>query len=356
MKFRKLTPNSGFTLVELLVVIAIIGILVALLLPAVQKARESAQLMQCKSNMRNIALALHNYHSAHQHFPQGFDGEMQRNEMWGWSAYLLPYLEETALYEQLGVSEQRLMDFFAANANDPQMMQIAQTPLAIYRCPTDSTPPLLPVSRPGDRHFNGNNTPQGYEPPTSNYVGIKGFFDSGCRSDRAVGSYPPKYKGGNLNQAFKPNCNSDGIFFGDSEVSMKNIKDGTSKTFMLGERDFRAKAGTYIGSRNPPGNGMWGSYMLIARVSMALNHPIPTANSEPADDAQSNYHNTATEGCSSSHAGGATFAFADGSVHFISEDIDFDNGSFQIAIYPREVGVYQRLGIRNDGVIIDEEY
>src|SRR6476646_10339740 len=95
----------GFTLVELLVVIAIIGILVALLLPAIQAAREAARRAKCQANMKNIALALQNYHSARNRFPKGFVAQPETVEAWAWSVYILPYLEEQAIYDRLSPSE-----------------------------------------------------------------------------------------------------------------------------------------------------------------------------------------------------------------------------------------------------------
>src|SRR6478752_9668219 len=92
----------GFTLIELLVVIAIIGILVALLLPAIQAAREAARRAQCQNHLKNIGLALQNYHSATNHFPKGFVSTgAGAIEAWAWSTYLLPYIEEQAIYDQL---------------------------------------------------------------------------------------------------------------------------------------------------------------------------------------------------------------------------------------------------------------
>src|SRR3954471_10685812 len=93
--------RCAFTLVELLVVIAIIGILVALLLPAVQAAREAARRAKCQSNMKNIALALQNYHSARNRFPKGFVSSSEKVESWAWSNFALPYLEEQAIYDRL---------------------------------------------------------------------------------------------------------------------------------------------------------------------------------------------------------------------------------------------------------------
>ena len=268
------TRRWGFTLVELLVVIAIIAMLVTLLLPAVQAAREAARRSQCANNIRNLALGLHNYHSAQNVFPPGFVSQTNREEAWGWPAFTLPFIEEQAIFDTLGVREQRLADFFRQNKPGTPKFTAAITPLEIFRCSSDTTPQLLPGRGQGARHFRGNNTPPDYEPPTSNYMGLKGFHDNRC---------PPN----NPNE-----CKNTGIFYGDSEVSVAKITDGTSKTFMLGERGFRCKAGTWIGSRNPPGAGMYGSYMLIARTSIRFNFPLTGA------------HNTCTEGYSSSHEAG----------------------------------------------------
>lgn len=316
----KLTAKkrSAFTLVELLVVIAIIAMLVTLLLPAVQAAREAARRTQCVNNVRNLALGLHNYHSANSVFPPGFVSQPRREEAWGWSAYILPFIEEAAIYDTLGVQNQRLADFFKENKPGSPAFTAAVTPLEIFRCTSDITPELLPGQGQGARHFRGNNTPNNYEPPTSNYMGSKGYFDNRCPDGDAIG------------------CKNTGVFYGDSKINIGKITDGTSKTFLLGERDFRCKAGTWIGARNPPGGGMYGTYMLIARTNLRFNFPL-TGN-----------HNTCTEGFSSAHVGGGNFAYADGSVHFLSNDIDFNNGR---GGFPNKLmGVYQRLGSRNDGL------
>ncbi len=315
--------RSAFTLVELLVVIAIIAMLVTLLLPAVQSAREAARRTQCTNNIRNLVLGLHNYHSANNVFPPGFVSQSNKMEAWGWSTYVLPFVEETGIYDALGVRQQRLADFFQENRPGTPNFAAAVTPLPLFRCTSDVTPELLPGKSGGDRHFRGRNTPPGYEPPTSNYMGSKGFYDNRCPVGDSIG------------------CKNTGIFYGDSKITIGKITDGTSKTFMLGERDFRCKAGTWIGARNPPGGGMFGSYMLIARTNLRFNFPLSGA------------HNTCTEGFSSAHEGGGNFAYADGSVHFLSDDIDFNNGR---GGFPNQLmGVYQRLGSRNDGLPVGSD-
>src|SRR4051812_30003902 len=202
---RKTCPQLGFTLVELLVVIAIIGILVALLLPAIQAAREAARRAKCQSNMRNIGLALQNYHSAKKRFPTGFISSGPGSiEAWAWSTFTLPYLEEQAIYDQMRPSEtfiepvsgtrtgkRNLADMLAAaggSLNAPEI-KVLQTPLPIFRCPSDSTPdvhppytglagPTPPLCNPGipndtggwERTFKSDNAaaPANFQPSTSN--------------------------------------------------------------------------------------------------------------------------------------------------------------------------------------------
>lgn len=337
--------RKAFTLVELLVVIAIIGVLVALLLPAVQSARSAARRMSCRNNFKNLALGVLNYESANGAFPSGFVIQEQSEESWGWTTFTLPYIEQQALYDNLGVADRRLADLFKAAAGNLGSPEIAwvQTPLSIFRCPEDDTPELLPAdieearqSYPTipagtfGRHFDGNNTPAGFEPSTSNYIGVKGMFDNQwCHPDQNREEW----------------CENNGVLFGNSEIGIQDITDGTSNTFLIGERHFRGLSGTWIGARNPPGPDMWSSYYVVGRCNLKLNL------------AATGRHNTVTEGFSSNHQGGAHFAMCDGSVHFISDDISFNNarnfkeyraGRNEI-MNAEDLGAYQRLASRDDG-------
>src|SRR4029079_7439722 len=143
--------NRAFTLVELLVVIAIIGTLVALLLPAVQGAREAARRMSCSNNLHNIAIALHNYHDSLGSFPSGWlynnkgaNPDPDFTESWGWSAFLLPFLEQKNLQDQLGVHSHSLRFQLdpTMNPDGPtraaQVQAACETPLKIFICPSDS--------------------------------------------------------------------------------------------------------------------------------------------------------------------------------------------------------------------------
>jgi len=369
------TRPRGFTLVELLVVIAIIGILVALLLPAIQAAREAARRAQCQSHLKNIGLALQNYHTATGHFPKGFVSTGKNAvEAWGWSTYLLPYLEEQAIFDQLRPAQEwivpvdkdrtgkrNLADVLAAaKAGNTAELVPLQTPIAVFRCPSDSTPALIPVGNPPDpagprttdtgtweRHFNGVHAPTGFQPSTSNYVASKGLIDAGCDGALVGGKW----------LIDQPRCNNTGVFFGNSAIAIKHITDGTSKTFAVGERDKFCLAATWIGVRNPFGPDMWSSNWALAHVYLKLNHPITGAHND-----------SCTESFSSAHPGGGFFAFCDGSVRFISDDISSDpitNDDECFYTPPASskpckvqdgsalIGIYQRMAWRNDGLEID---
>ena len=375
--------RAGFTLVELLVVIAIIGILVALLLPAIQAAREATRRAKCQSNMKNVALALQNYHSANNRFPKGFISSPEKVESWAWSTFALPYLEEQSIFDQLRPSEdfvvpvsatrasrRNLADVFAASASNKAELVPLQTALSIFRCPSDTTPDLCPVRQPKDplairysdtdaweRHFNGAYSPQGFQPSTSNYIGVKGFINAGCRE--AVGGANSTTGSGWSRDVLR--CANNGIFWAESQVSMKAITDGTTKTFLVGERDKYCLAGTWVGVRNPYGADMFSSLWTTGHVAIKMNDP------------STGDHNTCTEAFSSKHPGGAFFAFCDGSVRFIGDEIHFDLGGNADNCYVKKdptkaqkqcvaengtmrIGVYQRLGWMNDGMAIEADF
>ena len=209
---RDLSSRTGFTLVELLVVIAIIGILVALLLPAIQAAREAARRAQCQSNLKNIALALQNYHTAQKRFPIGFVPQPDAVEAWAWSTFTLPYLEEQSIYDRMRPSETYLTPVNRrrgrASATWPiclplppptqrswsrcklrfrsfAALRTARRPSSLYtpvrsRRSRRAVPDEPLASEDWERSFIGNNTPAGFQPSTSNYVGSKGIINSNC--------------------------------------------------------------------------------------------------------------------------------------------------------------------------------
>ena len=322
--FRFDLRPAGFTLIELLVVIAIIGVLVGLLLPSVQSARESGRRTACVNNLRQVGIALHNHEDAFKSLPAGWLPGGQLKAEWGWPAFLLPMIEEQALHDALNVTGQTLRDAIGDGTTRP----LLQTVISAYRCPSDLTPPLLPGGNNSgpeyNRLFDCDNCPADFEPATSNYVGNGGLNDP----MPVIGS------------------NGNGIFWSEVPIKFADITDGLSKTFAVGERHDRCRAATWIGVRNPPGPDMWGSYWVRARVSMKLNDPRPIAPT-----------NTCTEGFSSGHPNGANFLYCDGSVHLINDDIGFSNGGTTFNNHPSDLaydvstlGVFQHLGIRNDGI------
>lgn len=275
--FRSRSHRVGFTLVELLVVIAIIGVMVSLLLPAVQSAREAARRMTCQNNFKQIGIAIHNYHSAHGVFPPGWLGETHSGSPyvdgtsgWGWASMILPQLEQAALYETLDFDRSVL-----SATNDVQRTE----PLAIYRCPSDTGPSVWEIN---DRDSDTPLTTLA----TANYVGCFGTLEIDECESTPVGQ----------------RCESDGIFFHNSRLRFRDIQDGTSTTFMVGERTSRLSMSTWVGNI---ANGE-DSYARILGVG---DHPP-------------NYPGAHGEDFSSLHPGGAQFLYADGRVQFVAENIN----------------------------------
>ena len=330
--------RRAFTLIELLVVIAIIAILIALLLPAVQQAREAARRTQCKNNLKQIGLALHNYHDVHLTFPSGTspsrlttnNNRVRANfESWGWSAFILPFLDQQPLFDNLDINGSTLNEALM-RADAAGTLNSSFETLSAFMCPSDTTGPRMDTARRSS--FAGlAGVSVDWRAPTMNYAGSTGGVCGDVRSPREQNDRPPL-----------------GIFYNGSKVRIRDITDGTSNTFLVGEREERCGAGTWIGARNPDGSGSQGNDYGLARVRIPVNDPVNTGNDR------------CTDGFSSLHTGGAQFLFCDGSVHFISENIDFDNDGAPesndegCAVIPANAGIYQRLGMRADGAVIGE--
>ena len=316
MRFNQ--GRNAFTLVELLVVIAIIGILVALLLPAVQAAREAARRTQCKNNVKNITLALMNYHDTRKAFPAGV---VQANPAppgtddvrlgnWSWSALILPYVEETALHDQIQLPKTDL----ATSMDTPANLAAMQTSITVYRCPTD-TAPAVNEERPIQSAAGTDNVLA-----TSNYVGVNS--SSLLRRDPGT-----------------PGPQANGIFVRIKGRKLREITDGTSHTAIIGERAWeskipgavagssdgivRSRAGVVFGVRGVRQNSEQGFADGMGCGKFQLNFSSSTGSIPDSK---------ARQGFSSVHPGGAHFGFADGSVQFVSDDIqgDFDANQWTI--------------------------
>ena len=274
------TLRRGFTLIEILVVIAIIAVLIGLLLPAVQKVREAAARVKCQNNLKQIGLALHLYHDAHEVLPPGYRDPLpppQFGPGWGWAAFLLPSLEQGNLYRELGVETQNLGN----GANPVLPTPLTQTALGVFTCPSDAGPAVNPNY---DNHGR------------SDYRGVGG------------GRQPmvPIAGGMGLADILGP---LDGIFWRNSRVRFGDVTDGLSNTLMVGETALdpgRDKwGGIWVGAVRRDAAVMWvsGVYWLVETDTLRIN-------------------GTDKWGFGSQHPAGANFVAVDGSVHFIRDDMD----------------------------------
>jgi prepilin-type N-terminal cleavage/methylation domain-containing protein/prepilin-type processing-associated H-X9-DG protein len=305
--------ERGFTLVELLVVIAIIGVLVALLLPAVQAAREAARRTQCANNHKQAGLACINYADAKRFFPPAtgnFDDNVPRppqEEAWGYIAYILPYIERTALYE----SFDKRYSWRDANNEIP-----TTTPLSEFKCPSYDSVQRVVVNSSGYSGLFGVSD----ESPLATHIrGVMGantqFEDMPFFCDTLVGPYHLKTKS-NGECAGSSDGGSDGgytaingVIVHGSTVRFKNITDGTSKTFVLGEASF----GDHIDNSNRS----WIAGMVGNRFYYSSKNVTYAINSGARPGPQRN-----NMGFGSQHPGGCHFALADGSVHFVTENVE----------------------------------
>jgi prepilin-type N-terminal cleavage/methylation domain-containing protein/prepilin-type processing-associated H-X9-DG protein len=322
--------TRGFTLIELLVVIAIIAVLIALLLPAVQQAREAARRSQCKNNLKQIGLALHNYHDTHATFPPGVVHKSGNQAVaalasYGWGTFILPQLEQANIFNTMQTNGVDL-DQLLKNTADPVAQALAKTTFSFYRCPSDTAPDLN-ERRKWDTPYKAYFGNQPVYLGTSNYVGVSG--SRWAVPDDWITSQRDPY----------------GVFWGDSKVGIANITDGTSNTFIVGERDWRhGWAANWVGQRNYTGTGILGSRQNLAILNVKINDPLLQPNGNPA----------VSRGFSSEHTGGAHFLFADGRVTFISENIEFNDVNPNLVTPAATLGLFQKLGRRNDGFVVGE--
>jgi len=303
-----MSKRRGFTLVELLVVIAIIGVLVALLLPAIQSAREAARRAQCTNNIKQLALGAHNYHSAKTKFPTGARlpidvGGRPTNGTNLWIE-LLPYIEEYTVYNRWDFDDNR--NNVAGGTNATQAVIIK-----LLVCPSDPLPePVWELTS-----ANTNTPPWSW-----------GFY--------AIGSYGGSAGKRAIQAGLPPDfvrLTRDGVFFINSSVRMKDITDGSSKTLFMGERNHYDpeydRRGPIVWAGSPTSMAGWGRWGYVAGSgvsgSVMLHSAAPINYHVPLGGDFSNVEDRAAA-FGSAHPAGANFALADGSVRFVADELPLE--------------------------------
>ena len=258
------TDRGAFTVIELLVVIAVIGLLFALLLPAVQSAREAARRSTCHNHLKQYALALHSYHSVHQRLPAGsytYGPSFAVASGWGWAAMVLPMIDQSPLYEQI--------DFDLPTAVDTNIDVINQT-LATHVCPSDIAPEKVSVAHP---FFAADPV----EVAAGNYLGVEPLLAE------------------------------------FSSMKLTDVLDGTSQTLFLGEQIYE-----YSIDDDESATNSWVGTVTFADSITSDSLPHQAAN----EFTPINGRGAASRPFASRHLGGSSFAFADGHVKLLAETID----------------------------------
>ena len=277
----------AFTLVELLVVIAIVGTLVGLLLPAVQAAREAANRSSCQNDLKQLGIALQGFHDARRKLPAGyvsaFDGAgADTGPGWGWGALVLPWMEQSSIHSRIDFASP-----IEAAANAEARTAVVKP----YLCPSDTAPSTpFPVG-PRDRSGRLGSTLCTLAP--SNYVGNFGVSE--------------------------PGVDGEGVFFRGSEIAFRDITDGLSTTFMVGERSFRFAEATWVGAVSGAQQVPAPSSPMAFQINNASNFVLAHTG-ESFDGAQGA---SEINDFTSRHGRGGNYLFADAHVGMLGEETDY---------------------------------
>jgi prepilin-type N-terminal cleavage/methylation domain-containing protein len=298
-----LNRRQGFTLIELMVVIAIISILMALILPAVQKARQAANRVVCLNNLKQMGLALHNYHGDHGRFPPGFTSQVlgpwpggsndpvpEAGPGWSFFAHLLPYLEEDGLHRSIR---------FDLPITDPANAVARQSFVKTYICPSDCGRRLINITDSGNPPMDANTPVVITQAAVCSYAGVLG--------DGAYEQTP-----------------FTGIFHRNSQIRFADITDGTSNTVGIGERTSQFSANSWVGV-------VPGAETVYSPTAREFDPALPSLRARPAitlvlvhvriTSGPPNALGNSPGSFASSHTGGAHFLVMDGSCRFISSGV-----------------------------------
>jgi prepilin-type N-terminal cleavage/methylation domain-containing protein/prepilin-type processing-associated H-X9-DG protein len=374
MNASRTAARQGFTLIELLVVIAIIAVLISLLLPAVQSAREAARRSQCVNNLKQLALAANNYESSNGCYPGGSysnynggtpiysqcsTGAVPCDFPENFSVFvrMLPFTEQAPMYNAVN---------FSLTSGNFENITLAGVRLSILTCPSDTANDPVPLN-PNTANSSFNLLPPPLPPGNwiqcySSYAGNAGTWDYGYAT----------YKGPNIFAMY------NGTIYNDSTVKIAGVTDGTSNTFLFGEHShFMATLNDpyYFVSDNSWQSGRWYDTLFCTLYPMNTNlQAIPAQANGP-------YGYYAITVANSLHPGGANFAFCDGSVRFIKNTISswsFNTGNLDLnqnalpdgatsawdtydtfdlvySIGKARLGVYQALSTRAGGEVVSAD-
>jgi prepilin-type N-terminal cleavage/methylation domain-containing protein len=320
MKIRR-----GFTLIELLVVIAIIAILIALLLPAVQQAREAARRTQCKNNLKQIGLALHNYHDTFGTLPSGSVAQLNAAGTqdfgfgWTWHATILPYIDQAPMYNAIQGPQDNGLGTDTGDQNGAKQKLGGQTILSVFWCPSQ-------------QDVRGGSQKNGYGP--SNYNGNMGTRigngNDDCYSSTAS---PPLATPTDIRTSVWGCMNGDGAFYINSSVRFRDVSDGLSNTIFVSE--VVDTGGDAIGGFNAGGDRRY-----VFATGAESNPPTEMTEYLMAAETNDPINGGAEEAAGSWHVGGAHFVLGDGAVRFLSENMSMTT--------------YRSLSTRRGGEVVGE--